>query len=705
MITSAKWIKGNMQSADASSLLRKVFYIKDKIQKATLQICAVGLGVCTINGQNVTEEVLSTPYTKYDKRLIFNEYNVSAFLTKGKNIIVVHLGNGFFCENTKTWNDINAPWHNLPRCSIALMIECESGEKEYILSDDTWETMFGPCVYNHMRQGEWYDARLIDKEFFSVDSEKKYDNAIVTQSPGGKLEKMDMPPIRILESIIPTKIGENIYDFGANISGFAQITVVGESGQEIKLIYDEILNAKEVNKRNVAQFMIKEEKLLQHEDVYVCGGNGREVYAPSFCYHGFRFVTVENAPKDFEIVAKYLYTDLKQIGDFSCNDETLNKIHQASLRSTLSNYVGIPTDCPHREQNGWTGDALMSLDQCLMNFDMVKAYKKWLNDFKDAQRPSGQLPGIIPSAGWGYNWGSGPAWDSALIHIPYKTYLIAGDDSLIKQTWENMHAYMNFMDSMAINDLVDYGLEDWCYPSDCLTGKAIPAIITDTAYYHINCLYMAKMSKLMGENPAPWIEKADRIKKAWRTKFLNNIEYRKNQTLLACAIYQKLVDKEEIPILAKELADLVVSNGYHIICGILGVKYIFSVLSENGYADVLYKAVVNPDYPSYAFWINSGMTTLGETWRPYRSSGNHHMFSEVDNWFYRYVAGIRFTEEGLIISPCFIKEINEVHARHCEICVDIKDKEVKVSVPCQAKIIIKDKESVIEKGEYVFYIE
>ncbi len=41
-----------------------------------------------------------------------------------------------------------------------------------------------------------------------------------------------------------------------------------------------------------------------------------------------------------------------------------------SVRSILSNFVGIPTDCPHREQNGWTGDALFSCDQTLMKPDI-----------------------------------------------------------------------------------------------------------------------------------------------------------------------------------------------------------------------------------------------------------------------------------------------------------------------------------------------
>src|SRR5699024_277246 len=131
-------------------------------------------------------------------------------------------------------------------------------------------------------------------------------------------------------------------------------------------------------------------------------------------------------------------------------------------RSTLTNFHSIPTDCPHREQNGWTGDAQLSAEQALLNFDMTDAYRKWLRDFVDCQRPSGQLPGIVPTGGWGYNWGSGPAWDSALILIPYYVWRYTGDLSLIQEFWPNMVQYMDYLSTMTVDGLVDFGLGDWC---------------------------------------------------------------------------------------------------------------------------------------------------------------------------------------------------------------------------------------------------
>jgi alpha-L-rhamnosidase len=246
----------------------------------------------------------------------------------------------------------------------------------------------------------------------------------------------------------------------------------------------------------VNQFNKADNLMLKHTDIFVCDGSERQEFYPLFCYHGFRYVKIENAPENIEVYAENAHTDLERIGSFECNDEMLNSIHSATVRSVLTNYHGMPTDCPHREQNGWTGDAQLSSEAALMNFDMVSAYEKWMNDFKDMQRPNGQLPGVIPSADWGYNFGSGPAWDSALFIIPWTVYKFTGDISLIKSMWQNMLTYMDYMSRQADDYICDYGLADWCSPID---RPQHPAVVTDTAYYYHDAVLMSKMAELMGE--------------------------------------------------------------------------------------------------------------------------------------------------------------------------------------------------------------
>ena len=161
-------------------------------------------------------------------------------------------------------------------------------------------------------------------------------------------------------------------------------------------------------------------------------------------------------------------------------------------------------------------------------------------------------------------------------------------------------------------------------------------------------------------------------------------------------------NEDEFPLEAKKLAQLVIDNDYHIDCGIIGTKYIFKALSENGYIDVLYKMTTNPTYPSYAYWINQGQTTLCESW-DMSDSCNHHMDSEVDNWLYRYVGGIKYTVDGLVIQPLLVEGIDYVKAEHRGIKVIRNDKKVNISLPVAARIIIGDNDFNASPGEYELF--
>ena len=694
MLDTVKWIFDADGNENESTYFRKEFEVNGDIESAALYICALGIGVCTLNGEAVTDEVLSTPYTRYDRRVLYRSYDVTKLVAVGANAMGIHVGNGFYNNNMTTWNDNCAAWRDKTRKTAAkLVVYFKSGDKIEMVTDESWRVRRGCSVYNHMRQGEMTDARLrqagFDRPHFD---DSDWHAAHIAHEPGGVLSQTDMPPVRICREYKPISQKDGLYDFGINTSGWARIAVSGKEGQKIILSYAERINADGTFHKGMNTFNVIEDAPLKHQDIFICSGRENEEFSASFCYHGFRYVKAENAPADFSITVQEVHTDFKRIGNFSCDNEMLNKIHSASVQSTLTNFHSIPTDCPHREQNGWTGDSLMSAEQAIMNFDMKKAYRKWLLDFVDMQRPNGQLPGVVPSADWGYNWGSGPAWDSAFILIPWYLYLDDGDTSIIEELWDNMALYMHYMKRMSSGYLADFGIGDWCEPDN---RPKFPNKVTDTAYFYVNSVTMAKMARLTAHDESEWSEQSEEIKKAWRNAFWEKEELKTYQTFYACAIYQGLLESDEVGYAAKKLAQLVIDNGYRIDCGILGTKYIFSALSDTGYADIAMKMITNPTPPSYAYWINQGMTTLCEDWE-INNSCNHHMFSEVDNWFYKYVGGIRVKENRWLIKPEIIEGIDNAEVCH---------KQVKVSRNKTHVVIETDRRIDADTGRGIVTVE
>ena len=443
-------------------------------------------------------------------------------------------------------------------------------------------------------------------------------------------------------------------------------------------------------------------------DKYVLKGEGVEIWEPRFTYHGFRYVEVTgfpDKPTPENLCGCVVHTSLESLGEFECSNEMFNAIQECARRSTLTNFHGVPTDCPHREKNPWTGDAQVSAEQALLNFNPTTAYMKWMRDFKDVQRKSGQLPGIVPTGGWGFNWGSGPAWDSAVILIPWYVYLYKGDISLIEEMYSVMTKYIDFMSSMAYGHIVNFGLGDWCPPEGGPSGHKCPAEVTDTAYYFIDALIVSKIAVLLNkrEDAAKYGELAKNIRKAFREKF---IDFRTGtvkgdcQTSYACVLYQGLADEDEEAGFLEKLVSQVKTQNEHIDCGILGAKYIMHALTEFGRADLAYGIANQRTFPGWGYWIEQGATTLWEKWNG-DSSRNHHMFSDISAWFYKGLAGINPDPEEpgfkhIILRPNPVEGLTWVNCSHHSMYGKIvlnwiaqKDKlRIKVEVPVNCRAIL-----------------
>lgn len=165
-----------------------------------------------------------------------------------------------------------------------------------------------------------------------------------------------------LSELSPSRI---VYDIGENTSGKARITVSGETGTEIKLEYSERLNGnKDVNRKDT-------ESLIEGEvqvDRYILKGSGREVWEPEFVYHGFQFIriSITGNAEIIKVEGRIIHTGFEVIGSIKTADDMLNKLQAATIRSYLSNYVGIPTDCPHREKKRLDGRRSTCARHCVL---------------------------------------------------------------------------------------------------------------------------------------------------------------------------------------------------------------------------------------------------------------------------------------------------------------------------------------------------
>lgn len=200
--------------------------------------------------------------------------------------------------------------------------------------------------------------------------------------------------------------------------------------------------------------------------MYICKGEGEETYTPSFTYHGFQYVLVtgitpEQATSDL-LTYVVMNSDLKERGGFTCSDPTVNTLQELTRRSDLANFYYFPTDCPQREKNGWTADAALSSEHLLLNLSPETSYREWMRNICKAMDDRGALPGIVPTGGWGFHWGNGPAWDNVLLYLPYFVYLYRGDKTILEESAASILRYLHYLTTRVNEEgLIKIGLGDW----------------------------------------------------------------------------------------------------------------------------------------------------------------------------------------------------------------------------------------------------
>jgi alpha-L-rhamnosidase len=681
-----KWITDTHDyNLKPAPYFRKEFTLDKDIESARVYIAVAGLYELSVNGERIGNHRLDPVFTRFDRRNLYVTYDVSRFLKKGKNVVGVLLGNGWYNhQSTAVWYFDKAPWRARPKFCLDLRITCKDGSTEMITTGPDWQTSLSPVIFNSIYTAEHYDGRLEqqgwDKPGFDAGEWK---GALPTGAPSQNIVAQALHPVRNVREIRAqkmTRLNSNtwLFDFGRNMAGVTRLTVSGLEGTVIRLKHAERLDEKGyADMSNIdVHYRPTDDSDPFQTDIFILRGRGEEEFMPRFNYKGFQYVEV-TADKPLELTkesltAYFMHSDVPPTGRISSSNPVLNKIWEASNASYLSNLFGYPTDCPQREKNGWTGDAHISIETGLYNFDGITVYEKWLADHRDEQQPNGVLPAIIPSNGWGYHWANGPDWTSTIAIIPWNIYLFYGDSQLLELCYDNIKKYVDHIDGISPSGLTDWGLGDWV-PVKSKTPKEL----TSTVYFYVDAVILAKAARLFGreDDYVKYSNLAQKIKDAFNSKYFNagkGIYGSGLQTELSVALHWGLVPEEHKALVAENLAKRVEADNKHIDVGLLGSKAVLNALSDNGYPGLAYEVAAQETFPSWGWWIVNGATTFFENWPLDASrdiSLNHIMFGEINAWYYKALGGI-FPDEkqpgfkNVILKPNFVEGLTEFEAEH-----------------------------------------
>lgn len=670
----AQWI-GRQEDVYPDSTLtypapyfRKEFRVMKPVKQAKAYICGLGFYEMYLNGEKVGDQVLAPAVTNFDRRslkkmlyffddqstqrVLYNTFDVTTLLQKAENTIGVLLGNGWYNQRDRTVE--GHMWYDTPRLLCQLEIEYTDGSSEMVCSDATWKTATGPLLHDAIFTGEVYDARLEldgwNQNNYDASSWKK---ALLVRPPTGRLHVQLAPHEKVVRTLQPVSCEQKNdstywYIFPEMVSGWAQINVEGNAGDQVRL-----------------RFVGEENNDFGQIDLYTLRGGLKEQWEPRFTWHTFRFVEVVSRQVKMDeksLMVKVVHTDPEPAGSFDCSNELFNKINEVYLLTQKNNFHGsISSDCPHRERLAYTGDAQVVVESSILSFDMTQFYRKWFDDMEDARnRKSGYVPHTAPFGGGG----GGPAWGSAYVIMPWTYYCYYGDTALLEQHYAGMKQWVTYLSTRTDERgiVVREEPDGWCLGDWCAPGKKmeLPEALVNTAYYYHSASLMSKVAEVLGkeEDRLYFDRLSDQIKKDFHAVFFNpstNHYWEGRQGADVFPLAFGMVPETKKEAVFNALVAHLDSLGNHFDTGIMATPLLLKVLTDNGRSDIAFELMNQRDIPGFGYVLDDRYSCLWERWEG-KASRCHPMFGSVVAWFYNTLAGIRFVEETpgmkhLVIAP------------------------------------------------------
>lgn len=671
----------------AAPYLRRAFDLKFTPKAADLKICGLGFYRLWINGREITKGCFAPYISNPDDRMYFDTYDLTPCLQPGENVLGVLLGNGFQNDfGGAVWDFDKAPWRSAPKLAIEF---CAVGSEETLSfhADGHFLTHPSPILFDEYRLGEIYDARreLPGWNLPGYDT-AGWTPALPADAPKGALCECRAEPIRRYETLSPVSVtpcdGGFLYDFGRNTAGICHLHLTDATpGQTVVIKFCERLRDGKFDQSNLYNQPVEKYPFyftdFSRVEYHARGGD--ELYEPSFAWFGYRYAFVLGVRPDQATAGllsfPVLSSDLRRVGHFSCSDETVNRIFDMIVNSDRSNFYYFPTDCPHREKNGWTGDASLSAPQMSLLLDTTESYLEWLRCVVAAQRADGALPGIVPTSGWGFAWGNGPAWDSVLFNLPYTVWRLRGDTRAIAVTADAMLRYLAYIRTRRSADgTVAIGLGDWVPVGKKPNRYDTPLVLTDSIMVTDMANKASVMLAVIGRKKDAAIAAAlrDEMLASIRGVLLDKTAGRLangTQTAQAMGLYYGIFLPEERRKAFGLLMTRIRENNGRFDCGFLGLHVLFHVLSEFGEGETAYRMITGKEFPSYRNLLDRGETAMVEAFQPEGGpecgSHNHHFLGDAVRWFFRSLAGLEIVNcRRIRVSPLFVRELDSAEASY-----------------------------------------
>ena len=630
-------------------LLARSFSLDKTVAKARLYAVGLGISEARLNGRKVGDAVLEPANTDYRTRAQYSTYDVTDQLRRGDNTLGFALGNGIYnVPATPGRYQKFVGSMGEPKLLAQLEVTFTDGTTRTIATDDSWRTTSGPTTFTAWYGGEDYDARREQPGWDAPGADLSSWHAVADQgAPGATpvLSAQQAPPVREQETVSAVSRREVApgvwqYDLGREVAGWPQITVSGVQGETATLRPSERLTNGRVDQSSVGSPVYFR---------YTAASDGTETWHPRFTYYGFRYVEVSglsNPPAASDVSAIVLRADNARTGSFASSDPLLDDIHELVTNAVEGNMYSVLTDCPTREKLGWLEEDHLLYDTVAANYDVAAYYRQLVRNMRDAQLGNGMVPDIAPEyTVFGGGFRDDPNWGGALIMAPWKQYLAYGDATLLRDSYAAMQRYMGYLASQAQDHVLSYGLGDWG-----AFDTSTPSAIAATTGYYSFATTMARIAGTLGHDAdaAGYRTLAGQIRDAFNARWYDASAKRYgsgSQASNALPLAAGMVpDGDRDAVLANLRADIA-ARGEHLSTGEIGLRGLFDALGEAGDPDTVLRMAENPTQPSYAAMLAGGATTLPEFWDG-AGSQNHFMMGAIDDWSYRYLAGIRSTGPG-----------------------------------------------------------